>query len=164
MPDSLRKVEKGLRKIGQDKVVDDFVETMNRAAEQAVPEAASIFADTVRDMSINDARQILQGADDAATQYFRRHSEASLKEKFRPIVSAATNDTGVTSSYKKLTDKIGVLGKYVDREKLDLDEYITRKAMDGLFTVVAAEEKKIRADPLQRSTELLKKVFGSSAR
>ena len=162
MPESLKKVEKGLRKIGQDEVADNFVETMNRAAEKAVPEAASIFADSVREMSISDAKEILQGDDDAATQYFRSHSGEKLKGKFLPIVKDATNSVGVTSSYKKLTDKLGFLSSYMDTDKLDLDDYVTNKAMDGLFLMVAAEEKKIRENPVERTTELLKKVFGST--
>jgi hypothetical protein len=162
MPNSLKKVEKGLRKVGQDKVADNFVESMNRAAEKAVPVAATIFADSVRDMSISDAREILQGEDDAATQYFRQHSGEKLKGKFAPIVKQATNEVGVTSHYKKLTDKLGFLSSYMDTDKLDLDEYVTNKAMDGLFLMVAAEEKKIRENPLERSTDLLKKVFSST--
>jgi uncharacterized protein DUF4197 len=162
MPKSLKKVEKGLRKIGQDKVADNFVETMNRAAEKAVPEAASIFADSVREMSISDAKEILQGEVDAATQYFRLHSGEKFKGKFLPIVKDATNKVGVTSSYKKLTDKLGFLSSYMDTDKLDLDEYVTNKAMDGLFLMVAAEEKKIRENPIERTTDLLKKVFSST--
>lgn len=162
MPESLRKVEKGLRKIGQDKMADNFVETMNRAAEKAVPEAASIFADSVKDMSIADARDILQGEDDAATQYFRKNSGEKLKEKFLPIVKQATSQVGVTSKYKKMTDKLGMLSSFIDTDSLDLDDYVTDKAMDGLFTMVAAEEKKIRENPIARTTDLLKKVFSSS--
>ena len=159
MPESLQKIEKGLRKIGQDKLADNFVETMNRAAEKAVPEAASIFADSIKNMSIADAKDILQGEDDAATRYFRENSGEKLKEKFLPIVKQATNQVGVTSSYKKLTDKMGMLSSFVDTDKLDLDEYVTNKAMDGLFTMVAVEEKKIRENPIERTTDLLKKVF-----
>lgn len=162
MPKSLRKVEKGLRKIGQDKVADNFVEAMNRAAEKAVPEAASIFADAVKDMSIADARDILQGEDDAATRYFRNNSGKKLKEKFLPIVKQATNQAGVTSKYKKMTDKLGMLSSYIDTGNLDLDDYVTDKAMDGLFTMVAVEEKKIRENPVARTTDLLKKVFSGT--
>jgi hypothetical protein len=162
MPKSLKKVEKGLRKIGKDELADEFVETMNRAAEKAVPEAASIFADSVKEMSISDAKEILQGEDDAATQYFRLHSADKLKGKFLPIVKEATSQTGVTSSYKKLTDKLGMLSSFIDTDKLDLDEYVANKAMDGLFLVVAAEEKKIRENPIERTTDLLKKVFSGT--
>jgi Protein of unknown function (DUF4197) len=162
MPESLKKVEKGLRKIGKDKLADNFIETMNRAAEKAVPEATSIFADTVKTMSIVDAKEILQGEDDAATQYFRENSGDKIKEKFLPIVKEATSQVGVTSSYKKMTDKLGFLSGYVDTSSLDLDDYVTNKAMDGLFTMVAAEEKKIRENPLERTTDLLKKVFSTA--
>lgn len=162
MPKMLKKVEKGLRKIGQDKIADNFVETMNRAAEKAVPEAATIFADSVKEMSIADARDILQGEDDAATRYFRSHSSERLKGKFLPIVKQATDQAGVTSSYKKLTDNLGILSGFIDTDKLDIDNYITDKAMDGLFLMVAAEEKKIRENPVERTTDLLKKVFGAT--
>ncbi len=162
MPESLRKVEKGLRKIGQDRVADNFVETMNRAAEKAVPEAVSIFADSVRQMSIADARSILEGEDDAATQYFRKNSGERLKGKFLPIVREATDQVGVTSRYKKMINKLGILSDFIDTGSLDLDEYVTTRAMDGLFMMVAVEEKKIRENPLARTTDLLKKVFGSS--
>lgn len=161
MPDSLRKVEKGLRKIGKGKIADNFVETMNRAAEKAAPEAASIFADSVKQMSISDARDILQGPDDAATQYFRRTSSDKLKEKFMPIVSNATDQVGVTAKYKKMTGKLGMLTDLINTDNLDLDNYVTDQAMDGLFTMVALEEKKIRENPVARTTDLLKKVFGS---
>ncbi len=162
MPSSLRKVEKGLRKIGQDKVADNFVETMNRAAEKAVPEAASIFADSVKEMSISDAKEILQGEDDAATQYFRKNSGDKLREKFLPLVKEATSQVGVTSNYKKMTKKLGAFSSFIDTDKLDLDEYVTNKAMDGLFLMVAAEEKKIRENPIERTTDLLKKVFSNT--
>ncbi len=162
MPKTLRKVEKGLRKIGKDELADDFVMTMNRAAEKAVPEAASVFADSVKNMSIQDAKSILKGDDDAATQYFRENSGEKLKERFLPIVKQATSQTGLTSNYKKMVDKLGMFSSFIDTDSLDLDNYVADKAMDGLFTIVAEEEKKIRENPLERSTELLKKVFGSA--
>jgi uncharacterized protein DUF4197 len=132
---------------------------MNRAAEKAVPDAASIFADTVKKMSIADARKILQRGDNAATLYFRKHSGEQLKQLFLPIVKNATNATGVTSSYKKMVKKMGFLSSYIDTSKLDLDDYVTEKTMDGLFLMIALEEKKIRENPVQRGTDLLKKVF-----
>ena len=159
MPQALGSVERGLRMVGQDRYADQFIETMNRAAEQAVPVAAQVFADTVRDMSITDAKAILGGADDAATQYFRGHSSGVLKEKFLPIVKSATDQVGLTASYKSLVDKVGPVGGLVDTSSLDLDGYVTDKALDGLFLMVAREEKKIRDNPVERTTELLKKVF-----
>lgn len=159
MPDSLKTVESGLRKIGQDKYADEFVLTMNRAAEQAVPEAAELFGTAIRSMSIEDAKGILNGPDDAATQYFRRTSGENLVNRFLPIVEKSTDQVGVTSNYKEMVGKLGFASKFVDTESLDVDRYITNKAVDGLFLMVANEEKLIRENPAARTTELLKKVF-----
>jgi len=159
MPESLKTVESALRKIGQDKYADSFIETLNRAAEQAVPVAADVFSDSVKNMSIEDAKGILSGADDAATAYFQQTSSDALKEKFLPIVKASTDTVGLTASYKDLVRKLGPLSGFMDTESLDLDNYVTDKAMDGLFLMLANEEKKIRENPLERTTEILKKVF-----
>ncbi len=174
MPDSLLKVEKGLRAAGQAQLADQFVTTMNRAAEQAVPEAASVLADSVRQMSIADAKLILASTNSAATDYFRRTSETNLYTHFLPIVKKATEQTGVTSAYKQMTAKVNVgfgnlggfgnttLGKSVlNKDALDIDAYVTHKAMEGLFTKIADEEKKIRENPAARTTELLQNVFGA---
>lgn len=159
MPDSLKTVEDGLRKIGQDKYADEFVLTMNRAAEQAVPEAAELFGSAIRSMSVEDAKGILNGPDDAATDYFRRTSGEKLVNRFLPIVQQATDKVGLTSNYKAMIDRLGFMSKFVDAENLDLDRYVTNKAIDGLFLMVANEEKLIRENPAARTTELLKKVF-----
>ncbi len=159
MPDSLRSVEKGLRRVGQDRVADRFIETMNRAAEQAVPVAADVFKDSVKAMTINDARKILSGPDNAATQYFRETGGDTLKDRFLPIVKDATENVELTAKYKNLVGKLGPVSGLVDTSTLDLDSYITDKALDGLFLIVAREEKKIRDNPLERTTGLLKKVF-----
>ena len=159
MPDSLARVESTLRALRQDAYADQFIETMNRAAEEAVPEAASIFGDAIGRMSLDDARGILNGADDAATEYFRRTSTEQLVTRFHPIVARATDAAGVTASYKELVGRAGVAGQLLGRESTDLDGYVTSKAVDGLFTVIAQEEKRIRAEPIARTTELLKKVF-----
>jgi hypothetical protein len=166
LPENFQKIEKGLRAAGQGKLVDDFVSTMNRAAEQAVPEAAAVLAESVKQMSIADAKSVLTGTDEAATQYFRRTSEAMLRERFLPIVKAATAKTGVTSAYKRMTDKAGgafggVLGSFMGGKMPDVDAYVTAKALDGLFLKIAAQEKLIRADPVARTTDILKKVFGA---
>lgn len=161
LPDELAKVEKLLRKLGQDKYADQFVATMNQAAEKAVPEAASLFADSISQMSLADAKSILKGPDDAATQYFRKTSEAKLKERFLPIVKNATDQAGVTAAYKKLMTKAGPAAQFLGAGATDLDGYVEGKAVDGLFKMIAAEEKNIRANPVARSTELLKKVFGA---
>ena len=161
MPESLEKVEKALRKLKQDKTADEFILSMNRAAEQAVPEAASIFSDTIRSMSFDNAKSILQGPDDAATQYFRRSSKDRLTEKMLPIVKTSTSAVGITAKYKHMLDKMGPLSSLVDTKSLDIDQYITNKALDGLFKMVAEEEKLIRNDPAARTTTLLEKVFGA---
>lgn len=161
MPESLARIEKTLRNFGQDKYADQFVATMNKAAEKAVPEAAGILAETIRDMTLDDAQAILKGPDDAATQYFRKKSEAKLTERFRPIVTQATDQVGVTSAYKKMVKKAGPLASMLGAGNEDLDGYVTQKSLDGLFKMVAEEEKAIRANPVARTTDLLKKVFGS---
>lgn len=160
MPDSLRSVESILRKLKQDKYADEFIETMNRAAEQAIPEAAGIFANSIRQMSLDDAKGILNGPDDAATQYFRRTGSEQLTARLRPIVEAATAKTGVTSAYKKLVGQASFLSPFMSKDATDVDGYITAKALDGLFTLIAAEEKRIRENPIARTTDILKRVFG----
>jgi hypothetical protein len=166
MPESLQKVEKTLRTLRQDKLADEFVTTMNRAAEQAVPEAAAVLGDSVKQMSITDAKAILTGTNNAATQYFRRTSETNLHERFLPIVKAATEKAGVTSAYKRMTDKAGsglggLGGSLLGKQAPDLDDYVTRKTLDGLFLKIAEQEKQIRENPVARTSDLLQKVFGA---
>jgi len=161
MPGHLQTVEKGLRAIGRDKYADQFIETMNRAAEKAVPLTRDIFMDTIRNMSLTDARNIVQGPDDAATQYFRTHSSDQLTAAILPIVKDATAEAGVTAAYKRMVGRMGFLDGVVDRQGWDLDRYVTGKALDGLFYKLAEEERLIRRDPVARTTDLLKKVFGS---
>jgi hypothetical protein len=158
VPEELREVEKFLRKIGADHYADDFIVSLNRAAEAAAPHAKVIFVDVIRNMTIRDAVGILKGPDDAATQYFRRNSETRLAASFRPIVASSTNKVGVTSHYKKFVKQAERLGLAGSKD-LDLDNYVTNKALDGLYLMIAAEEKRIRQDPVARTTELLRKVF-----
>jgi hypothetical protein len=167
MPESLQKVEKTLRALRQDKLADEFVTTMNRAAEQAVPDGAAVLGDSVKQMSIADAKSILTGTNNAATQYFRRTSETNLHARFLPIVKAATEKAGVTGAYKRMTDKGGgglggLGGSLFGKEAPDLDAYVTRKTLDGLFLKIAEQEKQIRENPLARTTDLLQKVFGAA--
>lgn len=172
MPGKLQSVEKGLRAVNQQKLADDFEATMNHAAEQAVPQAADVFGDAVKQMSFDDAKAILAGPPDAATQYFRRVTETNLYVRFLPIVQQATAKCGVTSAYKNMmakanssTGSFGALGgfanKYAGSDAINLDDYVTRKALDGLFIMVADEEKRIRQDPVARTTDLMKQVFGA---
>lgn len=161
LPGVLQKLEGGLRAVGQGELADEFIATMNHAAERAVPETASIFGETIRKMTLKDAQGILQGADDSATQYFRKNSGKKLAKAILPIVKQATEKAGVTSAYKNMVGKAGILGGMAGSSSLDLDEYVTEKTLDGLFLKLAAEEKQIRNNPLARSTDLLKKVFGA---
>ena len=160
MPGVLGQVEGLLRSAHQEALADEFVATMNHAAEKAVPVAASVFANAIKKMTMQDVRGILNGPDDAATQYFRKTSDAELIQRFRPIVAAETQKAGVTSAYKAMMNQAGPLAQMLGGGT-DLDQYITEKALDGLFLKVAEEEKAIRTNPVARSTELLKKVFGS---
>lgn len=161
LPKSLQKLEKTLRFAGQGDKVDEFVEAMNHAAERAVPEATDIFVDSIKQMTFTDARNILfSGQEDAATQFFRRTSEIRLRQKFRPIVEDFTAEVGVTQKYKQMIGSYGFLGKIVGQDAGDLDGYVTQKALDGLFLLVGDEEKKIRRDPIGRTTGILRRVFG----
>lgn len=162
LPEQLQTVDKVLRTLGQERYTDEFVTTMNRAAESAVPEASAILGDAIRRMTVEDAQNILNGPDDAATQYFRKVGEERLTSRFRPIVSEATSKAGVTSSYKQVIDSAGGAASLINADAMDLDGYVTSKALDGLFTMIAVEEKSIRDNPAARTSELLKKVFGAA--
>lgn len=164
MPENLRQFEKTLRAVGQEKLADEFVNTMNHAAEQAVPEAAAVLGDSVKKMSIADAKSILTGTNTAATAYFRRTSETNLYGRFLPIVRQATGQTGVTSTYKQMIDKVGFAGAFLSKDAGDVDGYVTRKTLDGLFVKIAEEEARIRENPAARTTALLEKVFGTATK
>jgi hypothetical protein len=161
MPPSLAQVEKILRSMKQDAVADQFVQTMNHAAEQAVPAAATVFADAIAKMTVADARAILLGTENAATLYFRKACEPQLNEKLLPIVKDATAKVGVTSAYKSLLQKAGPAASFLGTDAGDLDAYVCHKSLDGLFAVMAREEAKIRSNPVARSTALLQQVFGA---
>jgi len=161
MPDKIQQVEKAARAIGQGKLADQFIATMNQAAEQSVPAAATVFSEALTTMTIQDAQGILKGPNDAATEFFRRKTDAQLREKFLPTVKEATARTGVTAAYKQLMAKASLASPLLGKESMDLDGYVTTKAMDGLFKMVAEEEKRIRENPVARTTEVLKSVFGA---
>jgi hypothetical protein len=160
LPENLMKAEKLLRATGFGNQIDEFELSMNRAAERAAPEAKTIFLDAVKQMSFTDARQILDGPDDAATQYFQGKTSGRLQEIFKPITRQAMSEVGVTRYYHSLDDKIKTI-PFADQMSFDLDQYVTDKALNGLYLTLAEEEKKIRQDPAARVTDLLKKVFGS---
>ncbi|MDH5484818.1 MAG: DUF4197 domain-containing protein [Gammaproteobacteria bacterium] len=161
MPKALKKVDKGLRKIGQQKLADAFISSLNNAAEEAVPGTVDILLQAVKAMTVKDAAGILKGETDAATQYFKHNSSPRLRIAIKPVVHKATNSVGVTEAYKAMIGKAGFVAKYLDKDSLDIDQYITDKAIDGLFIKIALEEKRIRKDPLARTTDILKQVFAN---
>lgn len=157
-PHDAQKVEKRLREIGMGDKVDNFVHTLNNAAEQASKDALPIFEKAIKSMSLKDARNILAGKQDAATQYLKKTTTPQLTTEFKPIIQKALESTNATKYYKELMgayDKI----PFVRKVNPDLTNYTTGKAIDGLFKLVAKEEANIRANPGARTSELLKKVF-----
>jgi hypothetical protein len=158
IPENLKRVTDGLRKIGYNKPVDDFILSMNRAAEIAAPEAKSIFIDAIKEMTFDDAKKILNGNETAATEYFKTKASTKLYDAFNPIISSSVNEVGATRYYKDMVDKFSLL-PFMKTDTLNLDNYVTNKALDGLFYMIGEEEKKIRTDPAARVTELLKEVF-----
>ena len=160
VPKKLRKLTDMASKLGAGKYVDRFEKSMNRAAEKAVPEAASILGDSVRNMSVDDALALVRGGDTSATDYFRRSSSDKLREAFLPIVKQSTDASGVGKSYKKLIEKTGEMGGLLGADDIDLDEYVTEKTMAGLFHYIAEQEKAIRKNPLGQASDLLQRVFG----
>ncbi len=159
MPEKLRTFEKGLRAVGYGPQVDEFVLSMNRAAEKASPFAKQIFWDAIGEMTFDDVRKILSGNDTAATDYFRNKTTDKLTVVFTPIVDKAMNEVGVTRQYKELVGRYESI-PFVKKESFDLDHYVVTKALDGLFHMVGEEETKIRKNPAARTTDLLKEVFG----
>ena len=159
MPEKLRRFEKGLRAVGYGPEVDEFILSMNRAAEKAAPFAKQIFWDAIGEMTFDDARRILSGNETAATDYFKSRTTNKLIDVFKPIVGKAMNEVGVTRQYRELVGRYENI-PFVKKETFDLDHYVVNKALDGLFHMVGEEEKKIRKNPTARTTELLKEVFG----
>jgi hypothetical protein len=159
MPEKLRNLEKGLRAVGYGPQIDDFVLSMNRAAEQAAPFAKEIFWDAIGEMTFEDARKILSGHETAATDYFKGKTTDKLTAAFKPVVDKAMNEVGVTRQYKDLVGRFQAI-PFVKSESFDIDHYVVTKALDGLFHVLGEEERKIRTNPAARVTDLLKEVFG----
>ena len=160
LPSSLQKIQKGMKLIGMGKQSDELVLKMNRAAEAAVPEAKTLLVDSIKKMSLADAKAILTGPQDAATQYFKKTTSAQMGEKFLPIVTKATDNVQLADSYNKYAEmgsKFGV----VKKEDANINQYVTKKALDGVYYMIAQEEAAIRKDPLGQASSLLKKVFGS---
>ncbi len=160
LPENVRRLDKGLRAVGYGPQVDQFVLSMNRAAEKAAPAARQIFLDAILQMSFDDVRGIYKGGDTAATDYFRNKTSDQLAQAFRPIVEQATSDVGVTEQYKKLVGRAQMI-PFVRTDSFDLDGYVVAKALDGLFFVLGQEERRIRTDPQAQVTSLLREVFGN---
>jgi hypothetical protein len=160
LPESLHKTEKLMRRFGMGRHADELIVAMNRAAEAALPEARSVLMDSIRKMTLADAKALLQGGDTAGTEYFRRSSEERLRERFRPIVEQATAKVALARQFENYAEKGVALG-VVSAQDADLDDYVTRKALEGLFVVLAAEERKLRANPASAGSALLRKVYGA---
>ena len=160
MPESMQKTEKLMRRLGMSRQADELILRMNRAAEAAVPEAKAVFVDSIRAMSVADARSILTGGDDAATRYFRRTMSDPLAQRFHPIVVRAMDKVRLAESWDRYASRASRLG-VVRKEDANLEDYITRRALDGLFLMIAEEEKRIRANPAQEASSILRKVFGT---
>jgi hypothetical protein len=158
LPESLQKAGSLMRQFGMGRYADDLVTSMNRAAEAAVPEARALLVDAVKKMTVADAKAILTGPDDAATQYFRKTTESALAGKFRPIVAKSMQKVKLAQTYDQFAGKGAQFG-LVDQRDAKLDDYITRRALDGLFLMMAEQEKAIRANPLEATGNLAKKVF-----
>lgn len=158
-PPDVKKVEDRLRQLGLGGEVDKFVMTLNRGAEDAAKEAKPIFIAAIKQMTIDDAWAILRGEPDAATQFLKRTTSAQLKEKFSPVIQASLNKVNATKYYGELVTRYNSI-PFVQKVNPDLNDYATDLAMQGLFTMIAKEEKSIRQDPVARTTELLKRVFG----
>jgi hypothetical protein len=160
LPENMQKAAEVLKKAGYQKDVDEFVLSMNRAAEQAAPKARPIFEDAVKKMTFEDAQKIMKGNNTAATDYFKSKTSSQLTNAFKPVVSDSMNQVGATKSYKELTDRYNSMVPFGKMDSFDLDSYVTKKSLDGMFLKVGQEEAKIRTNPAARTTDLLKSVFG----
>lgn len=158
MPAKLRSVEQGLRAIGYGPQVDEFVLSMNRAAEQAAPAAKQIFVDAITSMTFDDAKKILSGGDTSATEFFKAKTTDNLTAAFRPVVDKTMGEVGVIRQYQALMGRFEAV-PFAKPQTFDIDGYVTTKALDGLFHVVGEQERLIRTNPAARTTTLLQEVF-----
>jgi hypothetical protein len=160
LPESLERAESVMRRIGMGHHADELVVTMNRAAEAAVPEARKLFVDAVRRMTVEDVKGVLTGGDTAGTEYFRRSTQAALHQRFLPIVRNSTAKLGLARKYNEYAQQGAALG-LVKKEHANLDEYVTQRALAGLFVMLADEERKIRKNPAAAGSRIIRKVFGA---
>jgi Protein of unknown function (DUF4197) len=160
LPDTIKRVESGLRMLGMGRQADELVASMNHAAEMAVKEATPLLVSSVKSMSVSDAKGILTGPDDAATRYFKRTTSDALTQRFLPIVKQATERVELAQQYNALAGQAAQYG-LISKDDANIDNYVTRKALDGLFIVIAEQERSIRRDPMRAATSIAKKVFSS---
>ncbi|WP_372756746.1 DUF4197 domain-containing protein [Mariniflexile sp.] len=158
LPEELQKVDKGLRNIGLGNLADEGIKALNRAAEDAVKEATPIFVDAVKDITFADAKNILLGNDDAATEYLNTKTNSALYEKFNPVIKNSFSKVGADEIWKNLITKYNAI-PFTSDVNPDLTDYVTSEALKGVYTMIAVEEKEIRNNLNSRSTDLLKKVF-----
>jgi hypothetical protein len=160
LPPALEKIDRLLRRVGMGGQADELKATMNHAAEAAVAEAKPLLKQALQRMTVEDAKGILTGGDDSATQYFRQATGSSLAAKFRPIVVSSTAKFKLAAQYDKYAGQAAQFG-LIKGEDANLNDYVTAKALDGLFTAMADEERAIRADPLGQASSLIKRAFGA---
>lgn len=159
LPKILDQARPILKIAGQGGQLDDLVLSMNRAAESAVPLAKPLLVDAVKSMSVSDAKNILTGGDTAVTEFFQQKTSAALAQKFQPIVKKITDKAGLSSKYNTLMGKAQKFG-VVSAQEASVEAYVTQRAMDGLFFMIAEEEKAIRKDPIGTGSKIIGKVFG----
>lgn len=160
LPESMQKAEKAMRMFGMGKQADELVLKMNRAAEAAVPEAKALLIDSVKKMTLADAKDILTGPQDAATQYFKKTTSLPMGEKFLPIVKSATEKVQLAQQYNKFAEMGSKYG-LVKKEDANLEQYVTQKTLDGVYLMMAQEEAAIRKDPVGQASSVIKKVFSA---
>lgn len=159
LPPALQKLDKNLRMFGLSAQADELITAMNRAAEAAVPQAKTLLLSSIKNMSIEDAKAILTGGDDSATQYFRGKTTEPLSKTFLPIIAKANSKVGVANTYNSFAGRLASLG-LLDSTQANLDEYVTHYALEGLYKMIAQEELAIRKDPIGQTSAILRKVFG----
>jgi len=160
LPSALEKADRALSLVGMGGQADELKATLNHAAEKAVAQAKPVFKQALQHMTVSDAKGILIGGDDAGTQYFRRATSAQLTGKFKPIVASETAKLGLTAKYNEYAGQAAQLG-LLSSQDANLNDYVTAKALDALFSRIADEEHEIRKDPLGQTSSLIKKVFGT---
>jgi hypothetical protein len=158
LPQTLARGERLLRTIGMGAQADELITAMNRAAEEAVPEAKTLLVNAVKQMSVQDVKGVLTGGDDAATKYFRSKTEVSLRAKFLPIVTTTVDKVNLARQYNEVVGKAAAMG-LVKSDDTKIENYVTQKALDGLYLVMAEEEKAFRENPVKAGSDLARKIF-----